>query len=399
MTSSKAKLSFVAGKHVFPVVLSDGGGSADISSLLSKYSTDKAVVVADTGCGNHVLTSVTDALSACGVEHVIVSVSPSENVKSLSELDRIFAAFFLGINGTRKSIIVALGGGIVANLAGFAAATIYRGVGVLHIPTTLLSAHDVAPSSLKQAINYGGRKNVIGAFHAPIGVVIDVSFLATLSQIDFRSGVGELVKNGIIFGGRDWEIAEEAVKLAHSWPEFNSDQLIRIVRAGIEAKQRHLRHDAFEKHGALVFEFGHTVGHALELLASKATHGDCVALGCLVACRISRAVGLLEEESLKACEELVIHLGPQIQLPAQSAEHLEREIIMRVRSDNKRGYIQDGVYESAYHKEAVPMVLLEAVGSVRSGNLRPLTPVDMSVVSSQVRQLLSEDRWFGPSGV
>lgn len=390
MTIPVNKFNFYAGSNAFPVAVTIGGLQATLGELLSELNVDKVAIVMDTGCELVAATTVQDAVAQAGASSVVVSINPSEADKSLGQVERVYDAFFSQLNGSRQSVVLAVGGGIVANIAGVAASTIFRGVRLIHIPTTLLNAHDVATSSLKQAINFRGRKNVIGSYHAPSGVIVDVTFFRTLDQREVRSAVGELVKNALVFGGDDWNTALKAIDLTNTWPSSNPSSLVDLVMAGIAAKQRLLREDAYERNGALAFEFGHTVGHALELVAQVATHGECVAIGCVVACRISSAMGIMGGESLQECEELVAALNPRIRLPADSRENIASEILMRVRADNKRGYDPDATSAS----EMAPMVLLKSVGNMCEGASRPLLPVKLGLIEAEINKLLREDQWF-----
>ncbi|HEU5182510.1 MAG TPA: 3-dehydroquinate synthase, partial [Candidatus Polarisedimenticolia bacterium] len=199
--------------------------------------------------------------------------------------DRMIAA-----GGGRDTAILALGGGMITDLAGFTAATYLRGVPYLSIPTTLLAMVDAAIGG-KTAVDHPAGKNLIGAFHHPRAVLADVSTLATLSERDFRSGLAEVVKSAVVGDAALFQRLERsraAVLSRH--PSALTDLVIACgrVKSGV------VRADEKESGKRAILNFGHTVGHALERLSRyRLTHGEAIAIGMCVEARAAEAAGIL----------------------------------------------------------------------------------------------------------
>jgi 3-dehydroquinate synthase len=198
----------------------------------------------------------------------------------------------------RGSLIVALGGGVVGDMAGFAAATWLRGIAVVQVPTTLLAMVDAAIGG-KTGVNHPGGKNLIGAFHQPKLVLIDPSVLDTLPEREFRAGMAEVIKYGVIgdpplFADLEAATKRDAVAGLASLEAVGSALLQRLLERSAGAKARVVAAD--EREGGLraILNYGHTLGHAVETLSGYGTylHGEAVGLGMLAAGEISLAMGL-----------------------------------------------------------------------------------------------------------
>jgi len=187
----------------------------------------------------------------------------------------------------RASLIIALGGGVVGDLAGFVAATFMRGIPFIQIPTTLL-AHDSAVGG-KVAINHPLGKNMIGAFHQPEAVIYDSSFIATLSEKELRSGFAEVIKHALI---KDREFYNWLTQEVSSLDDLTGEKLQYAVQKGIEIKASVVYEDELEKGIRAILNFGHTLGHAIEaeLGYGEITHGDAIAIGMLYAIKVSERV-------------------------------------------------------------------------------------------------------------
>jgi 3-dehydroquinate synthase len=212
----------------------------------------------------------------------------SKNLDVLASLYHRFAAIPL----RRDDLVVALGGGVVGDLAGFAAATWNRGVALIQVPTTLLAQVDAAIGG-KTAVNLPEGKNLVGAFHQPIGVVADTKTLATLPVRERRSGLGEVAKYGFIADVAVLELLEQRPDDAVAG---DADLLAEIVRRGVAVKARIVAADERESGARALLNYGHTVGHAIEALAGYRTyrHGEAVSLGMVFAARLGERLGITE---------------------------------------------------------------------------------------------------------
>ncbi|RMG16653.1 MAG: 3-dehydroquinate synthase [Planctomycetota bacterium] len=226
------------------------------------------------------------------------TVPPGEDSKSPERL--VEAWRFLRDRGCdRSSLVLALGGGVVGDLAGFAAATYMRGIRIAHLPTSLLAMADSALGG-KTAINLGA-KNLVGAFHAPVAVLCHLPFLASLPPREVRCGLGEVWKTGVLRGEPLWSLLEAKASRLRA---LDLDALEPVVRACLEHKARVVARDEREAGERALLNFGHTLGHALELLDPGLSHGEAVAVGGAFALELAQRLGRLEPtaaERLLAC--------------------------------------------------------------------------------------------------
>ncbi len=259
-------------------------------------------------------------LEALGDVRCLV-LGSGEEIKSLDVLKRIWRWLFR-FGASRKSLLVALGGGTVLDVGGFAASTYMRGMLLANVPTTLLAQADAAVGG-KNGVNYLG-KNIIGGFYDPHLVVIDVSFLETLKRDSLLSGLAEIIKHGVV---GDEEIFSLIERKGFSVLEEDSEFL---VRRSIEVKMRVVSRDPREEKGIrMILNLGHTVGHALELLSRYSIqHGFAVAIGMVVSCLIAEEVNGFQEA------DRVIRLLENVGLPTRF--ELSSKSIGRVISLMKR---------------------------------------------------------------
>lgn len=296
-----------------------------------------------------------------------VSLPASERTKSIELVaSTLELAFRAGM--TRRSCVVAMGGGVVGNMAGLAAALAFRGVRLVHLPTTIIAAMD-SVLSLKQAVNGRLGKNLVGTFHAPTAVMLDLRWLTTLAPRDVRSGLCELAKNALAIVPESLGLVTDAGRSAESG--LSVEPLGALVGPAIDAKLRVMGSDAREKQRGLVLEYGHTVGHAIELAAPGLLgHGEAVGIGMLVAADVAARRFGLPEADVDAHRRVLGAIG----VTSAMVRHVPPARVLELLPfDNKRGYL-------APAPDEVPMILLERVGHVRGDSL-PLTPVKLSDVA------------------
>lgn len=304
----------------------------------------------------------------------LIILKEGEAQKTLKSLE-VLAVKALELGLTRKSIILALGGGVIGNISGLLAALLFRGIRLVHMPTTLLAMHD-SVTSLKQAVNCNGIKNILGTYYSPTAIFVDITVLNTLPIRHLKSGMVELLKNALIFGGKYLE------KLQHLLPFWRSKDpsiMEQLVELGVEAKYQVLQSDPKEQMAGIAFEYGHTIGHALELISNGTLrHGEAVAWGMKCAAAISHRLGYLASESLIEHNNLLYSLG-KFNLP-DPIPPIE-EVMNRIVCDNKKGIIEKV-------KDYVPMILLEDVGKVfyRNG-ASCLENVPNSVIKESLKNL------------
>jgi 3-dehydroquinate synthase len=231
------------------------------------------------------------ALERLGLEAHTVTVPDGEEAKTLEVLEVLFHRF-AAVPINRDDLVVALGGGVVGDLAGFAAATWNRGVAVIQIPTTLLAQVDAAVGG-KTGVNLAEGKNLVGAFHQPIAVVADAATLRTLPERERRAGLGEVAKYGFI---RDPVVLDLLEARPNDAVAGEPGVLQEIVRRGVSVKAAIVAADERESGERALLNYGHTVGHAIETLAGYGTyrHGEAVGLGMVFAARLGERMGVTE---------------------------------------------------------------------------------------------------------
>ncbi|CAN5297013.1 3-dehydroquinate synthase [soil metagenome] len=229
------------------------------------------------------------ALESAGLSVRVMTVPDGEEAKTLDTLAGLYHRF-AAVPLHRDDVVVALGGGVVGDLAGFAAATWNRGVPVVQVPTTLLAQVDAAVGG-KTGVNLPEGKNLVGAFHQPVAVVADTATLATLALRERRAGLGEAVKYGFVADPVVLELLEARPADAVAG---DPDLLADVVRRGVAVKAGIVAADERESGRRALLNYGHTVGHAVETLAGFGAfrHGEAVALGMVFAARLGERLGV-----------------------------------------------------------------------------------------------------------
>ena len=261
------------------------------------------------------------------------------------------------------------------------AALLYRGIRLVHIPTTTMAATD-SVISLKQAVNSTQGKNHFGVYHRPTAVLADLKHLETLPVADVRAGVCEAVKNCLAI--RPEGLAELQERMARGRTAPTAAVAVAwLLEASIAAKEAVMRADAREQGAALVLEYGHTIGHALELCDYRArgsealSHGEAIGVGMLAAARISLARGWLTSREATVHQTALSTVGAATQLPANVRVG---DVVALVARDNKRGLIPTG-------RDEFPFVLLRGLGRpARTGRV-PLVPVHRTEFAEALRCL------------
>ena len=282
------------------------------------------------------------ALEKAGIGAELVTVRHGERSKSAATLGRLWDAFSsVGIG--RRDAVVALGGGVVGDVAGFAAATWLRGVAWVGVPSTLLAQVDSSVGG-KTGIDLAQGKNLAGAFHQPAGVLIDPRLLETLPRRELRSGLAEVVKMGMACDARlfDW-VERHVAALAAGDQRALNEAVGRCVRV----KTRVVRRDEREREagGRTALNFGHTLGHALERASGYRglRHGEAVAIGMRAAAALSvRSAGLDPR-----ARDRLDHVLDRLKLPRRVPAIALEDLIVAMRADKKRGAARPGARASS----------------------------------------------------
>lgn len=254
-----------------------------------------AVVVTDSNVDQLHVDPVIDAFSQADVRTTRLVVDAGEKSKAPEVAARLWDQM-LEARTDRRSMVVAVGGGVVGDLAGFLAATFVRGIRFFQVPTTLLAQVDSSVGG-KVGINLPGGKNMVGAFKQPVGVLIDTQSLDTLSGREYSAGLAEVAKYGVILDAELFDYLEANVE-----PIMRKDHDVmqRVIQRCCRLKADVVEQDEFEQHGLRAFlNYGHTFGHPLETLLGygEILHGEAVAVGMTVAARLAVRLGMFDRES------------------------------------------------------------------------------------------------------
>ena len=326
-------VSVSLGERTYPVHI--GTGLLARADLLLPFLSRKSVaVVTNATIAPLFLEQFAGALARAGVEVVRIVLPDGEDHKDWETLNKVFDALLEGRCG-RDTTLVALGGGVIGDLAGFAAAIYQRGVSYVQVPTTLLSQVDSSVGG-KTAINHPLGKNMIGAFHQPRLVLADMDTLKTLPERELHSGLAEVIKHGLICDAAFF-----------AWLEANLERLLardakaltHAVRRSVEIKADIVARDEREGGVRKLLNFGHTFGHAIEtgLGYGAWLHGEAVAAGMVMAADLSRQLGYLSEEDTGRIRSLLQRAGLPITSKGIAAERMQQ--LMSVDKKVKEGRI------------------------------------------------------------
>jgi len=309
----------------YPILI--GAGLLQDSALLGQHVPGRdLLLVSDTTVGPLYARALEQSLSD---RRLVQAILPDgESHKTLATVSRLLDVLVANRFG-RDATIVALGGGVVGDTAGFAAACYQRGVAYVQVPTTLLAQVDSSVGG-KTGVNHPGGKNLIGAFHQPVAVVADTATLATLPEREHRAGLAEIIKYGLI---RDAEF--------FAWLEASMDRLLarepgalaQAIRRSCEIKAEIVGRDEREQGERALLNLGHTFGHAIEAATGYSgwLHGEAVGAGLAMAAAMSRARGTLQAEQVERVRVLLERTG----LPTAAREVRAASALEHMRIDKK----------------------------------------------------------------
>ena len=342
-------------EKAYPVVIGEGSLASlgDRLRDLGFSPGSSVLVVSNPVVQEHYGAVALAALERAQLDASLLVVEAGEEQKTPATVARIHDGAFAR-RLERGSLIVALGGGVVGDMAGFAAATWLRGIAVVQVPTTLLAMVDAAIGG-KTGVNHPGGKNLIGAFHQPRLVLIDPTTLATLPEREFRAGMAEVIKYGVIgdadlFAQLEAAAQRDPAGALASIEAVGPSLLQTLLERSAAAKARVVAADEHEGGLRAILNYGHTLGHAVETLCGYGTwlHGEAVGLGMLAAGEIAVAMGLWSQADQERQRALVAAAGLPLRWPDLNPE----AVLLCLQGDKK---VRDG---------RVRFVLPTAVGAV-----------------------------------
>lgn len=285
---------------------------------LSGYLPDKKVVIiTDSNLHRHYKSLIE--------KYEFIVIGLGETNKTLLTIEKLYDQLIeMGVD--RHSFILGIGGGIVTDITGFVASTYMRGVSFGFVATSLLAQVDASVGG-KNGVNVGGFKNMVGVFNQPDFVLCDTSMLETLPEKEFRSGLAEIVKAGII---ADKDLFEKFEGITFEGLVEDKQAIVDIITASVKVKAKIVDMDERESGERKKLNLGHTFGHAIEKSTSEFVHGEGVAIGTLMACEVARKLGKLDEQTSQRIMNAFVNLG----LPTSCS--IDRKRLLKAMTSDKK---------------------------------------------------------------
>jgi len=298
------KISVSVGENKYPILIENGLLDQLGEEVKKIYKGKKIVIITDQSVFDHYGKKVVNQLTGEGFTTKIVVLPPGESTKSFDNLENIYNEL-LQFKLTRSNLIIALGGGVIGDIAGFVAATFLRGVSFIQIPTSLLAQVDSSVGG-KVGVNLSQGKNLVGAFYQPVAVFIDPKVLDTLTDKFFKDGMAEVIKYGCIKDKALFNL----LKGLSSRQEVMM-HIEKIIYNCCMIKKTVVEQDEKDQGERLLLNFGHTLGHAIEKYYNytKTTHGEAVAIGMYHTTLRSEQMGMTKSGTAKDIKEILIRYG------------------------------------------------------------------------------------------
>ena len=310
--------------------------------LKEREFSGKAVIITDTTVGELYADELERGLANAGFEVTILEVPDGEEQKSLETAARLYDDLTEAYT-ERTTPVLALGGGVIGDLAGFVAATYMRGVPLVQVPTTLLAQVDSSIGG-KTAVDHGQLKNIIGTFYQPKMVVADIDTLKTLPDIELANGLAEVIKSAVIRNRRFFDFLDINMnKALECHPAVMETLVVETARIKADIVEKDEKEEGLRG----ILNYGHTVGHAIESVSNyEIKHGQAVAIGMMAAAKISSRMEILGEVEIVKLEQIIERAG----LPAQMPD-MDKEAVWQAMQHDKK-VLQD----------RIRFVLLKSIG-------------------------------------
>lgn len=326
-------LSVISNSGVFSVgamgnpyeVLVYRNASKYLHARLKRISPHQKIgLVFDTNTHHYYGDEIESELSERGYDVISFVIPAGEEFKNLQTVQELWN-FYIDSGFDRKSVIVAIGGGVVSDLVGFASATYMRGCQWVCVPTTLLSMVDASIGG-KTGFDLPNGKNLVGSFYPPRAVIIDPRFIDTLPEDEFRSGMAEVIKHGII---TDPSLFEDGLKGIR----YIKEHLDSVIPRAVKVKVDVIEEDPFEQGVRASLNLGHTIGHGVELASDfELKHGEAVAIGMVKECIVAEKLGIAEAGLADRIRECVVALG----LPYETPTNIDKKMIVKYMWNDKK---------------------------------------------------------------
>lgn len=338
-----------------------GNDNEFIESEISQFNLTnrKVAIVTDSNVGHYHAKTLEKFLSKVAKTVLIYTFTAGEENKNLSTVQALYE-YLIHHSFDRNDVLVALGGGVVGDLTGFTAATYLRGIRFFQVPTSLLAMVDSSIGG-KTGVDFFAYKNMVGAFYMPSGVYMNLSTLHTLSEKEYISGMGEIIKHGLIKDAKYYHWLKSCVKQIKN---RDYEVILPMVKQSCEIKREVVEHDPKEQGERALLNFGHSIGHAVEKLMNfKLLHGECVAIGMVGAAYISMQRNWISKEEFEDISATI----ESYDLPTTISD-LSADDILSVMSKDKK--VDAGT---------IKFVLLQRIGHA---------VIDTTVSTDEIRQAI-----------
>ena len=353
------KYTTVENRKEIPIYFETG-----INNKLKKHllniNFDKLIIITDNNVwkiwGKNLINELTDFKFNY---FIFKSGEKSKNFKVYQKL----CTDILNKGITKKSLIIAFGGGVVGNIAGFIAGTLFRGIKFIHIPTTIMAQADSTTGG-KQAINTTHGKNVIGIFYEPEFILINSKYLETLPEREIKSGIAECIKHALC--------QDRSLLTQLSTKNLDKKYLSKIIKKTIQLKLDIIKFDRKETNEGKILVYGHTIGHAIETLSKgKLNHGEAISIGMCCVAKISYKLGYLDKESLDKHIKIISNW----ELPTRIPKYIKIDSIIKKLD-----------YDKKIKNSRIELILLKTVGSILKKNKK----IGFSIEEEKLREYLSK---------
>ncbi len=325
------ELKINLGANSYPIYITSDYGR--FGECLKKSGlSGKLAIITDSNVAKHQLVEFDSSLRDEGINADIFVISAGEKSKNLDTVRDIYD-FLVNMKLDRNSGIIALGGGVVGDIAGFAAATFMRGINFIQVPTSMLAQADSSVGG-KVGVDFRGAKNLIGAFYQPRLVYINVNSLKTLPRREMLAGLAEIIKHGII---SDAEFFEYIEKNTAKILEYDPEALQYLAEKNCGIKGRVVEQDEKEKDLRAILNFGHTFGHAIESVSGfSLLHGECVSIGMAAAFRLAEKMGFVSGNTVERVEKLLAEVGLPVRCSGLKSDDIVDQLYMDKKVKNGR---------------------------------------------------------------
>lgn len=311
------KLNLNLGERGYPIYIAteiDGLGKACSDARLR----GKILIITDSNVERHYSADCVRELENIGAEVSVHVIPAGEQNKTLETVSDIYRKL-IELKADRNSTLAALGGGVTGDITGFAAATFMRGVPFIQIPTSLMAQADSSIGG-KTGVDFEGSKNMVGAFHQPRFVYININTLRTLPERELRSGLAEVLKHGLILDADFFAYIEYNIEKIF---KFDENVLAYLTKMNCKIKGMVVEQDEREEGLRELLNFGHTIGHAVESTSDfTMLHGECVAVGMAGAYRLALKLGMVDEPLMTRVEKTLIKIGLPVKVGGMDAQKI-----------------------------------------------------------------------------